>query len=463
MNNIQKTMFKEIKNKTIFEQAWSYAFEYANQALTRNVFPSPEAIENLEKFDESLSILPENPENILEQLHKYGSPATVASTGGRYFGFVTGGVLPTVIPVKWLLDVWDQNPALYLCSPIVSKIENLTEKWLVNLLGLPTETAVGFVGGSSAALLCGLAAARNEILKNLNWNVNSKGLIGAPGLRVILGEKAHATVFKALAILGIGHEQIERAPVDAEGRIIPGQMPELDSQTIVILQAGNVNSGSFDPFEIICDRANKVGAWVHIDGAFGLWAAASKKKRFLINGFEKADSWAVDAHKTLNAPYDNGIILCKNREALTAAMSLSGSYIQFSDQRDGMLYTPDMSRRARAIELWATLKSLGKSGVEQLVNELCDRARQFADQLYAEGYQILNEVDFNQVLVSCENDELTDKTLKFIQKSGECWCGGARWGDRKVIRISVCSWATTSKDISRSVKAFIKAKKFVKV
>jgi glutamate/tyrosine decarboxylase-like PLP-dependent enzyme len=309
-----------------------------------------------------------------------------------------------------------------------------------------------------AAMMCGLAAGRNEILKRQNWDVSSKGLFNAPKIRIVLGEQAHASVFKALSILGIGKEQIERVPVDSQGRMDTGRMPELDDRTILIKQAGNVNSGAFDPFDEICDRASGVGAWVHIDGAFGLWAAGSRSKKYLTHGIEKADSWAVDAHKTLNAPYDCGIVLCRNREALVTAMHLSGSYIQYSEKRDGFLYTPDMSRRARGVELWATLRSLGRSGVEQLVDGLCDRAVQFADGLRNEGFRILNDVVFNQVLVACETPEQTKTTLENIQKSGECWCGGAVWFGEPVIRISVCSWATTAADVERSVAAFVKAR-----
>jgi glutamate/tyrosine decarboxylase-like PLP-dependent enzyme len=316
----------------------------------------------------------------------------------------------------------------------------------------------GFVSGTSMATLCGLAAGRHELLKRQGWDVNSKGLFGAPPFRVVVGAEAHGTVFKALAMLGLGRDRVETAAVDNQGRIDPAQLPYLDSNTLLILQAGNVNSGSFDPLEELCTRANAAGAWVHIDGAFGLWAAASHQKQHLTSGLEKADSWSVDGHKTLNTPYDSGIIICKHPEALVAAMQQTGSYIIYGENRDGMLYTPEMSRRGRAIELWATLKILGKRGVEELVDGLCDRAQQFAAQMRAEGFEILNDVVFNQVLVTCGTPEKTAATLKSLQQSGECWCGGARWHDKPVIRVSVCSWATTSEDINRTVAAFVKAR-----
>jgi glutamate/tyrosine decarboxylase-like PLP-dependent enzyme len=456
--NLREKMRSQTAAKDLFEQARSYAYDYLDELYDREVFPTEEAVKRLDVFDEPLPEKPCNSEETLRLLHEYGSPATVAQAGGRYFGFVCGSAVPTALAAKWLSDIWDQNPGLYMLSPIVSRLETVCEKWLIDIFGLPDETAAGCVGGTMTAIMCGVAAGRNQLLKRQNWDVISKGLYGAPKLRIVLGDQAHATVFKTLAILGIGSEQIERVPVDAQGRMLADRLPELDERTIVIMQAGNVNSGAFDPFDEICDRANNVGAWVHIDGAFGLWAAGSGGRKYLTKGIEKADSWAVDAHKTLNAPYDCGIILCKSREALVTAMHLSGSYIQYSKKRDGFLYTPDMSRRARAVELWATLKSLGRSGVEELVDGLCDRAQQFAALLQNEGFRILNDVVFNQVLVACDTPGQTKATLENIQKSGECWCGGAVWFGEPVIRISVCSWATTAADIERSVAAFVKAR-----
>jgi glutamate/tyrosine decarboxylase-like PLP-dependent enzyme len=306
--------------------------------------------------------------------------------------------------------------------------------------------------------MCGLAAGRYELLRRQSWDVNSKGLFGAPPFRVVVGAEAHGTVFKALALLGLGKDRVEIAAVDAQGRIDPAQMPNLDSNTLLILQAGNVNSGSFDPLDELCQRANTAGAWVHIDGAFGMWAAASQQKRHLTRGMEKADSWSVDGHKTLNTPYDNGIVICKHPQALAAAMQQTGSYIPYSENRDGMLYTPEMSRRGHAIELWATLKILGKSGVEDLVDGLCARAQQAAGQLKTEGFQILNDVVFNQVLVAGDTPAQTNALLKQVQQSGEAWCGGASWHGQPVIRISVCSWATTPTDIDRLVAAFVAAR-----
>ena len=444
--------------KELFEQIKTYAYDYVDKVRNRSVFPTEKAINHLDVFYEPLPEEPCDSSEILRLLHEYGSPATVAQTGGRYFGFVNGGVLPAAVAAKWLSDVWDQNSALYAMSPVVSQLEAICEEWLISLFGLPADTVAGFVSGSSTATICGLAAGRNEILTRLDWDVSSKGLFGAPPVRIVLGEQAHSSVFKALSLLGFGEGQFERVPVDGQGRLRVDLLPELNSQTIVIVQAGNVNSGAFDPIDEICDRAVQEGAWVHVDGAFGLWAAASSSKKNLVKGIEKADSWAVDAHKTLNAPYDCGIILCGNRKAFASAMQASGAYIQYSEKRDGMLYTPEMSGRARAVELWAALKSLGRTGAGDLVDKLCDNARQFAEQLHEQEFNILNDVVFNQILVSCDTHEQTNATLKNIQKSGECWCGGSVWNGEPVIRISVCSWATTASDINRSVAAFVNAR-----
>jgi len=457
--DLQKEMFAQIQTRELFEQAKSYAYAYLDSVFDRNVFPTGEAINSLQIFDEPLPAAPGDPGEILRWLHEYGSPATSTITGGRYFGFVNGSSVPTSLAARWLSDVWDQNAALYVISPIASQLETTCEKWLVDLLELPSGTAAGFVSGTSSATLCGLAAARNELLKGQGWDVNAEGLFGAPAIRVILGEQAHATVFKALALLGLGQARVETVPVDDQGRMIPDRMPELDAGCLVITQAGNVNSGAFDPIAGICKRARNVGAWVHVDGAFGLWAAASRSRKYLTQGIEMADSWSVDAHKTLNSPYDCGIVMCKQREALVSAMQATASYILYSDKRDGMHYTPEMSRRARVVELWATLKAIGKDGVEELVDRLCDRAGQFADLLRQQGFHILNDVVFNQVLVACDTPEQTKATLDNIQASGECWCGGALWNGEPVIRISVCSWATTSEDVERSVAAFIKARR----
>jgi len=456
---LRDTMHREQQSKYLLEQAKGYAYEYADGVAERKVFPSKQALADLEQFIEDLPVQYGDAETILQQLHQYGSPATTAQTGGRYFGFVNGGILPVTLATKWLSDFWDQNTALYVMSPVASTLEEICERWLKQLFGLPDSTVAGFVSGTSSAILCGLAAARYRLLQNHGWDFNQQGHNGAPALRIIAGQHIHGAVTKAVALLGFGIDNIEWVEADDQGRILPEKLPQLDASCIILLQAGNVNSGAFDPFEEICNSADQAGAWVHIDGAFGLWAGGTKRLKHLTKGMEKAHSWSVDGHKTLNTPYDSGILLCRDRDALIMALQASGAYLNFSENRDGMLYTPEMSRRARAVELWAALKYLGSNGVDELVYGMHERARQFADELKAAGFEILNDVVFNQVIVSpANNDAKTDKILAAIQDSAECWVGGSVWRGKKVIRISVCSWVTSADDVSRSVRAFIAAR-----
>ena len=457
-DSLYDRLLRERKDEALLRQALDYANEYLADLPERLPFPTAAALADLEAFDESLPSRPTTAREILAQLERYGSPATTAISGGRYFGFVNGGLLPAALAARILADVWDQNAGLQVMSPVAAKLEAVCEGWLVDLFGLPAGTAMGLVGGTSVATLCGLLAGRNAILRRSGWDASERGLFGAPAIRVVMSGAAHVTVRKALAILGIGTAQIELVAADEQGRFDPAKLPPLDERTILILQAGNVNSGAFDDFDMLCPLAKAAGAWVHIDGAFGLWARACESTAHLTAGIELADSWSVDAHKTLNAPYDCGIVLCRDRAALVGALQASDSYLHFGDGRDGMLTTPEMSRRARGIDLWAALKSLGRAGVDQLVAQLCQRARQFADVLDAQGFRIMNDVVFNQVLVACERPELTARTLELIQASGECFCGATEWHGEPAIRISVCSWATTADDISRSAAAFVKAR-----
>ena len=462
--NLQQKMRLEQQQKTLFKQAQAYAFEYADSALERSVFPSPRAVDELDQFIEELPEKTGDGSAILQQLHTAGSPATVSQTGGRYFGFVNGGVLPVTLATKWLTDFWDQNSALQVMSPITSRLEEVCEQWLKQLFALPDSTVAGFVSGTSSAIFCGLAAARYRILKNQQWDFNRQGLNGAPPLRIIAGRQTHGAVVKAIALLGFGLDNIEWVDADNQGRIIPQQMPQLDNSCIVLLQAGNVNTGAFDPFTEICSNAQAADAWVHIDGAFGLWAGGTQRLKHLTEGMELAHSWSVDGHKTLNTPYDSGILLCRDQEALVTALQATGAYLTscYSEQRDGMLYTPEMSRRARAVELWAALKYLGRSGVDELVFGLHKKALAFADQLGKANFKILNDVVFNQVLVSvAEDDQTSQSIMEAIQESGQCWVGGSTWQGKKVIRVSVCSWVTSDEDIERSVAAFIRARQSV--
>lgn len=462
-NTIQDKMYAEMHDKSIFDLAHSYSDKYLEEVFDRNVFPTDEAISNLRHFVEPMPKESSDAKDVIDLLHAYGSPATIPQLGGRYFGFVNGSVVPAGLAAKSLATFWDQNGAMQILSPISSKLETIVEKWMVELMNIPSRSAAGFVSGTSMATFCGLAAARYRLLKRLDWDINEKGLFDAPKLRIITSKQAHSTVIKAISLLGFGKQNIEWVEVDSQGRIIPDLIPKLDDKTIIFLQAGNVNSGSFEDFELICDMANKAKAWVHIDGAFGLWAAAVDKLKYLTKGIEKANSWAVDGHKTLNTPYDCGIVLCEDREALVSALHMSGSYIILGEERDGMFYTPEMSRRARIIELWATLKYLGKKGIDEMIYIMHQRTQQFAHILNeADGFEVLNNIVFNQVMVKCETDDLTERTIAKIQNHRECWVGGSLWEGKKVIRISICSWATTENDIIKSAKSFTKALKEIK-
>ncbi len=458
MTKLADQMKKELCDRSLFDKVEAYGMDYIEQSFDRNVFPEDEDVAAMEIFDEDMPDDIGNAEGIIDVLHAVGAPATVSQIGGRYFGFVNGSVVPAGLLAKKLASFWDQNSGMQVISPIASKLESVVQNWLIDLMDLPKETIAGFVSGTSMASFCGLAAARYRILKNQAWDLTEQGMLGAPPIRIVAGKHAHSTILKAVSLLGFGKANIEWVDVDDQGRIIPEAIPELDDKSILILQAGNVNSGSFDPFENICAKAKEEGAWIHVDGAFGLWAAATERLNHLTKDVNLADSWAVDAHKTLNTPYDCGIMLCKDEEALVSSLHMTGGYIIVGEGRDGMFYTPEMSRRARIIELWATLKYLGRHGIDEMVYGLHERAKQFAEEISeVKGFEVINDVVFNQVMVKCESDELTDKVIAKIQELRDCWVGGSVWFDERVIRISVCAWTTTSEIISQTVASFQKA------
>ena len=456
---LREKMKSELQSKSIFELAKKYAYECIDAIEEKDVFPQDDALSLLDHFDQPFNVNPTNAEEIIDQLHLYGSPATTAQIGGRYFGFVNGSAIPAALASKWLADVWDQNGGLFYTSAINSKLEQVCENWLKELFNLPQSTVAGFVSGTSTANLCAIAAARYELLKRQGWDVNEKGLMSSPSIRIIAHDQIHSSIKKTLALLGLGKQSVQWIPTDKEGRILVDKLPKFDESTLIILQAGNVNSGAFDDFETICDMAQKANAWVHIDGAFGLWATASSTLKHLSKGMEKASSWAVDGHKTLNTPYDSGIVLCKNSDALISAMQATAEYLVYSDKRDPILYTNEMSKRARAIELWATLKYLGKQGVDELVTGLHTHAKKIAEKLQLNGFTILNDVVYNQILVTCGTEEETTNCLNRLQNSGTIWLGGSTWHNQKVIRISVCSWYTDDDDIEKTIEAFLQARK----
>jgi glutamate/tyrosine decarboxylase-like PLP-dependent enzyme len=406
------------------------------------------------------------PERIIEDLAQAGLDGTVASAGPRFFGFVIGGSLPASLAADWLVSTWDQNSALNVASPLVSVVEDIAAGWIRDILGLPAGTSVGFVTGCQMANFTALAAGRQHVLGKCGWDVALDGLQGAPPLTVLVNDEAHYTIAMALRHLGIGTRQVRRIPTDGQGRMrapdLADALREGTGPCIVCAQAGNVNTGAFDPIDEIAALTRERGAWLHVDGAFGLWAAASPAHRALLRGIEHADSIATDAHKWLNVPYDCGVILCAHEQTHRSAMTLSAPYIWASArERDPREFVPEESRRARAVPVYAALRSLGKSGLSELVERNCRQAARFAQGLQAAGFEILNDVVLNQVLVSFGTDERTLKVIEAVQKDGTCWCGGTRWHDRHAMRISVSNWSTTDADVDRSLAAMIHAARSV--
>jgi glutamate/tyrosine decarboxylase-like PLP-dependent enzyme len=442
--------------KKLLEEAADRSIRYIQSLEERDVFPSDDAINNLTQFDESLPAEPTDPETILQILDDIGSPATVASAGGRYFGFVVGGSLPATVAVNWLASAWDQNDGMSVLSPVAVALEQVCLKWLIDVFSLPPGTWGGLVSGATMANFSGLAAARHAILQKQGWDVESRGLFGAPPVNVVVGEEVHVSALKALSLLGFGRERLIRVAVDHQGRMRADALPKLDSATIICIQAGNVNTGAFDPAREVCETAREADAWVHVDGAFGLWAAAAPDRAHLYQGFEAADSWATDAHKWLNVPYDCGIVFCRTPEHLKAAMSTSAAYLVQGDNAEPHHYVPEMSRRARSIEVWAALRSLGKKGLADMIERTCRFASRMASELKAAGYHILNDVVINQVLVSFGDAETTRRVIERVQAHGTCWCGGTQWQGHTAMRVSVSSWATSDADVGRSIDAILK-------
>jgi glutamate/tyrosine decarboxylase-like PLP-dependent enzyme len=388
---------------------------------------------------------------------RYGSPATVANSGGRYFGFVNGGCVPAALAAAWLVSAWDQNAAMRVQSPLAIALEDTALDWVRQMLGLPAGCGGAVTTGATMANFAGLAAARHALLERAGWDAENDGLFGAPPLTVVIGEEAHSSLIKALGMLGLGRNRVVRVPVDGQGRMRADALPHLNDRTILCLQAGNVNTGAFDPAGAICPEARAVGAWIHVDGAFGLWAATSPQYRHLVHGFEVADSWATDAHKWPNIGYDCGIALVREPAALKAAMSIQAAYLMQGEQREPSHYNPELSRRARGVELWAGLRSLGQLGMAEIVNRTCAHAQRFAAGLRAAGFRVLNDVVINQVLVSFGSAERTLRAVARLQSEGTCWCGSTVWQSHTAMRISVSSWATTEEDVDLSLRAILQA------
>jgi glutamate/tyrosine decarboxylase-like PLP-dependent enzyme len=448
--------------RELLHETADLAADFLESLPERPVFPSVEVEELRVRLGGPVPEGPTDPREVVHELAAVGDAAAVAIPGGRYFGFVIGGAVPAALAADWLTSTWDQNAGLYVAGPAASVVEEVAGAWLADLLRLPRAVSFAFVTGTQMAHATALAAARNHVLAEAGWDVERDGLNGAPPIRVLAGEKVHSTLPRALRLIGLGTGSIVPVAADDQGRMradaLRDAIGEGQGPTIVCAQAGEVNTGAFDPFDEIADAAADTGAWLHVDGAFGLWAAASPRFAHLVAGAERADSWSTDGHKWLNIPYDSGIVLCARPEAHRRAMSVHAEYLVHAGEggpRDQMDWTPEFSRRARGFPVYAAIRSLGRSGIAELVERCCDLARRFADGIAeVPGVEVLNDVVLNQVLFHFDSDEQTKAKLAAVQESGIAWMGGTAWAGRQAIRISVSNWQTTEEDIDRTVAAF---------
>lgn len=424
------------------------ALDYAASVDDRPAFPSPEAIAGLAAFDEPLPETGADVAETLRLLDSAGSPATVASTADRYFGFVIGGVHPAALGAAWLADAWDQNAALPVMSPVAARLHDVVRRWLVDLLRLPESTGIVFTTGATVANATCLAAARDSLLERAGWDVQADGLFGAPPITVVVGAHRHSTLSKSLGLVGLGRRRVVVVPADDQGRLRADELPDVSGPVLVCAQAGEVNSGAFDPFDAIADWAAERDAWVHVDAAFGLWALADPTRADLVSGLDRADSWATDGHKWLNVTYDCGIAFVREPAALRRTFTAVAGYLPAGDASfEAMHHTPQSSQRARQIEVWAVLRALGRTGVAELVQRTSDTAVALADLLRAGGLEVLNDVVLNQVLVRLDDDAATDALVAAVQADGRIWCGATQWHDAPAMRISVSSWKSGPEDV----------------
>ncbi len=430
-----------------------YAGEFLQGVDAMPVMPTQEMRDSLAAFDVPLPQHGLDARDVIDELHRLGSPAAVTSVGRRFFGFVIGGSLPAALAADWMTSTWDQNSGADVISPVGIKLELIAARWLIELFGLPSESRGVFVTGATMGSFACLAAARTHLLTKLGWDVEEKGLFGAPEITVVTSEESHSSVGKALAMLGLGRSRVFAVPTDNDGAMIADQVPVFAGPAIYCLQAGNVNTGSCDPIAPILARINREHSWVHVDGAFGLWAAVSPSYRHLVEGLADADSWAVDGHKWLNVPYDNGVAIVRYPESLNRAFATSAAYLM-DDRHDNLVafFTPELSRRARGITVYAVLKNLGKSGVVDLIDRNCRLAKLFADEMAKRGHPILNRVVLNQVLIALPRDRV-DAIQDAVDQCGVFWSSHTVWKDQAAMRISVSGWHTTDEDIRRSAEA----------
>jgi len=424
------------------------AIRYVDSVRQRRVSPASSALAALSRFHEPFPSGSCNPTEVLKQLDALGSPATAATTGGRYFGFVNGGMVPAALAASWMAAAWNQNAALRVMSPVAAELEDVVLQWICEALGLPADCEGGLVTCATMANFTALVAARHALLERAGWNVNEDGMFGAPPIDVVVGAEVHASIRKALSMAGFGRKRVTVVDADSQGRMRSDRLPPLTERTIVCIQAGNVNTGAFDPAEEICAVAKEQRAWIHVDGAFGLWARVSPKYAPLAR--------ATDAHKWPNAGYDCGVVLVRNGDALRASLGVAAAYLEPGARREPMYHTPEASRRARGAELWATLKSLGRAGLCELVERSCAHAQRFAIGLRDAGFEVLNDVVINQVLVSFGSPEVTREVIQRVQEEGTCWCGGTNWQGKTAMRVSVSSWATTAADVENSLEAIVR-------
>ncbi len=443
-------------SNAVLNLAADKAQRYVREIAERRVGPSEAAVAALAELWESFPSSPSDPSEVIARLDQIGSGATVATTGGRYFGFVNGGMVPAALAANWLAAAWNQNAALRVMSPIAAELEEIVVRWVCEALGLPPECAGGLVTCATMANFTALVTARHSLLARAGWDVTADGMFGAPPIEVVVGAEVHASMLKALGLAGFGRNRVTIVEADGQGRIRADKLPRLSERTIVCIQAGNVNTGAFDPAGEICKAAREQGAWVHVDGAFGLWARISGKYEHLTCGFDQADSWATDAHKWPNVGYDSGLAIVRDGDALRASMGITAAYLEPGSRREPMHHTPEASRRARGVELWAALKSLGRSGLCALIERTCTHAQRFAHGLREGGFEVLNDVVINQILVSFGRPEVTREVIRRVQEDGTCWCGGTVWQRKTAMRISVSSWATTETDVERSLEAIIR-------
>ncbi len=449
----------------VLDNAARLAREYVDGLHARRVGAEADIDELRARLARTLSPEGEDPRAVISELARDVEGGLIASAGPRYFGFVIGGALPVAVAADWLTSAWDQNGGGYVASPALSVAEEVAAGWVRELLGLPADCGIGFVTGCQMAHFTCLAAARHAVLRDVGWDVEADGLRGAPEVRVIAGEQLHVTVTVACRMLGLGAERVGTVAADDQGRMLTTELERVladhDGPTIVCAQAGEINTGAFDPIGEIVDVCRAQGAWCHIDGAFGLWAAASPARRHLLDGFERADSWATDGHKWLNVPYDCGIAAVADAAAHRAAMTSTSAYIPEHDEDVpwGFDWTPEFSRRVRGLPVYAALRALGRDGVSAMIDRCCDHAELMSERLdEADGVEVLNDVVLNQVIVRFgDDDELTDAVIGAVQRDGTCWLSGSTFKGQTVMRVSIVGWQTTADDVERSADAILAA------